>query len=142
MHINALAHQRTDARIKRFVIAVLIAAALGCAACTTSPIATPAAQRFDLVIENGRVIDGTGAARFHGDIGITGDRISVVTTRDMLHSAGARQRLDAACICVCARSLCWARLLGVLALLDFVSMPVTFPLKHVIVGRPLPSDRL
>ncbi len=57
-------------------------------------------QTFDLVIENGRVIDGTGAAWFYGDIGITGDRISLVTTRGMLRTASARQRIDAAGLAV------------------------------------------
>ncbi|MFC4670455.1 amidohydrolase family protein [Seohaeicola nanhaiensis] len=32
-------------------------------------------EHFDLLILNGTVIDGTGAARFAGDIGIRGDRI-------------------------------------------------------------------
>lgn len=33
-------------------------------------------EHFDLLILNGTVIDGTGAARFAGDIGIRGDRIA------------------------------------------------------------------
>lgn len=32
----------------------------------------------DIVIRNGRIIDGTGAAEFVGDIAIDSDRISAV----------------------------------------------------------------
>jgi N-acyl-D-amino-acid deacylase len=81
--------------MKRLILTVLIVAVVGCARLTSTPGAPPAGQSFDLVIENGRVVDGTGAAWFYGDVGITGDRIRVVTTRGLLHSARARQRLDA-----------------------------------------------
>ena len=47
---------------------------------------------FDLVIRGGRVVDGTGAAAFEGDIGITGDRIDAIGD---LTGAQARQGLDA-----------------------------------------------
>ena len=33
---------------------------------------------LDIAIRNGRIIDGTGSAEFHGDIGIQGDRIVAV----------------------------------------------------------------
>ena len=40
----------------------------------------PAAQqpRYDVVIANGRIVDGTGAPWFRGDIAIAGDRIAAV----------------------------------------------------------------
>jgi N-acyl-D-aspartate/D-glutamate deacylase len=43
-------------------------------------VAHPAAQqpRFDVVIANGRIVDGTGAPWFRADVGITGDRISAI----------------------------------------------------------------
>src|SRR3954453_8361147 len=43
-------------------------------------LARPTAQRprFDVVIANGRIVDGTGAPWFRGDIGISGDRITAI----------------------------------------------------------------
>src|SRR5881227_1855355 len=35
-------------------------------------------NRFDVVIRNGRIVDGTGAPWFRGDVGISGDRIAAV----------------------------------------------------------------
>ena len=42
--------------------------------------ATPVAQRprFDVLITNGRIVDGTGSPWFRGDVGIVGDRITAV----------------------------------------------------------------
>jgi dihydroorotase/N-acyl-D-amino-acid deacylase len=78
--------------MKRIALLGLAAAA----AChQPSVTATPATSAFDVVIENGRVVDGTGAAWFYGDVGIRGDRIVAVTPRGMLHSASAKSRIDA-----------------------------------------------
>ncbi|HEY2163708.1 MAG TPA: D-aminoacylase, partial [Gemmatimonadaceae bacterium] len=78
-------------------IAHVAAVALALSACTppaTSP--TPASgERFDVVIENGRVVDGTGAAWYYGDVGIRGDRIAAVTPRGLLRGAAATTRIDA-----------------------------------------------
>lgn len=52
----------------------------------------PKPNMFDLKIINGRIIDGTGAPWYRGDIGIRGDRI--VSIGD-LASAGATTTLDA-----------------------------------------------
>ena len=56
--------------------------------------AVPAAQpgSFDVVIANGRVVDGTGAPWFRADIGITGDRITAI---GHLADARAGSRIDA-----------------------------------------------
>src|SRR5262245_36731582 len=37
-----------------------------------------AAQEFDLVIRNGRIIDGSGNPWFHGDVAVKGDRIAAL----------------------------------------------------------------
>src|SRR5256885_7527194 len=34
--------------------------------------------RYDLVIKNGRIVDGTGAPWYRGDVAIAGDRIAAV----------------------------------------------------------------
>ncbi|MBK8314069.1 MAG: D-aminoacylase [Acidobacteria bacterium] len=47
---------------------------------------------YDIVISNGRIVDGTGAPWFRSDVGIRGDRI--VRIGD-LHEANAKQRVDA-----------------------------------------------
>jgi N-acyl-D-amino-acid deacylase len=52
-------------------------------------------DRFDVVILNGRVVDGTGAAWFYGDVAIRGDRIARVAPRGVLREAPARERIDA-----------------------------------------------
>ena len=54
----------------------------------------PAAQRprYDVVVANGRIVDGTGAPWFRGDIGIVGDRITAIGA---LGDATAATRVDA-----------------------------------------------
>src|SRR4051812_14798682 len=50
---------------------------------------------YDVVIENARVVDGTGNPWMHGDVGIKGDRIAIIAPRGALHDRSARQRIDA-----------------------------------------------
>ncbi|MEX2283097.1 MAG: D-aminoacylase [Gemmatimonadota bacterium] len=75
-------------------IAVL---ALVAAACSSGPRpAQPTASGgYDVIIENGRIVDGTGAGWFYGDIAIRGDRIARITPRGLLKSSAARDRIDA-----------------------------------------------
>jgi N-acyl-D-amino-acid deacylase len=49
-------------------------------ACMAGVVGRQAAPppEFDVVITGGRVVDGTGAPWFRGDVGITGDRISAI----------------------------------------------------------------
>ena len=72
--------------------------AIAVTACSRSaPVTAPAATSasYDVVIENGRIVDGTGAAWFYGDIGVRGDRIAAVTPRGMLRNVTAATRIDA-----------------------------------------------
>ncbi len=50
---------------------------------------------YDVVIENGRIVDGTGNVWFYGDVGITGDRIARVTPFGALKNSSAKRRIDA-----------------------------------------------
>jgi dihydroorotase/N-acyl-D-amino-acid deacylase len=50
---------------------------------------------YDLIIRNGRVVDGTGAAWFHGDIAVRDDRIMRVVPAGALGDAEARDTIDA-----------------------------------------------
>lgn len=47
---------------------------------------------FDLLIRNGRVVDGSGRPAFPADVGILGDRITAV---DRIQEADAKQTIDA-----------------------------------------------
>ncbi len=55
----------------------------------------PNAAAYDVVIENGRVIDGTGAAWYYGDVALRGDRIAAIGPRGAFRSARAVTRIDA-----------------------------------------------
>jgi N-acyl-D-amino-acid deacylase len=52
-------------------------------------------QPFDVVITNGKVVDGTGAAWFYGDVALRGDRIARVAPAGLLANAAAKRRVDA-----------------------------------------------
>ena len=75
-----------------WVCAVVVAMS-GCA--TGGARTTVGDDPFDVVIVNGRIIDGTGAAWFYGDIAIRGDRIARVAPRGALREVAARERIDA-----------------------------------------------
>ncbi len=47
---------------------------------------------YDFLITGARIVDGTGAPWYFGDIGIRGDRIAAIGD---LHDAAAKQRIDA-----------------------------------------------
>jgi len=55
----------------------------------------PAGAPYDVVITNGRIIDGTGAGWFWGDLAIRGDRIAKITPRGLLANAPSGRRIDA-----------------------------------------------
>ncbi len=61
-----------------------------------TPAGAPAASAsYDVVIENGRIVDGTGNAWFYGDVAIAGDRIARIAPFGALANAAARRRIDA-----------------------------------------------
>jgi N-acyl-D-aspartate/D-glutamate deacylase len=67
-------------------------------ACTHTPgpgKPTPATRPYDLIIDSGRVVDGTGNPWFYGDVAIQGDRIARIGPAGSLARASARRRIDA-----------------------------------------------
>ncbi|MFL5448418.1 MAG: hypothetical protein ACJ8AX_07715, partial [Gemmatimonadales bacterium] len=72
---------------------------LGAVACssavTSGSVGIAPQSSYDVVISDGRVIDGTGNAWFYGDVGVTKDRISWVGPAGSLAKAKAGQRIDA-----------------------------------------------
>jgi N-acyl-D-amino-acid deacylase len=86
----------------RLVLSAIVACA--CAACqqpaAPASLASPAspvspaspATSFDVLITNGRVVDGTGAPWFRADVGIIGDTIAAI---GQLAGRDARTRIDA-----------------------------------------------
>jgi len=60
--------------------------------CTFSLWPAPPSERFDLVITNGHIIDGTGSPWYSGDIGIREGKITVIGN---LAEAGRTRTIDA-----------------------------------------------
>jgi dihydroorotase/N-acyl-D-amino-acid deacylase len=72
-------------------VAALIGLSLACG-CPPSLAADHALSAYDLIIEHGRIVDGTGAPWFTADIGIRAGRIAAIGRLD---KAAAKQRIDA-----------------------------------------------
>lgn len=73
------------------LIAVLLAA------CTPTPRpgVIPAPSRYDVVIVNGKIVDGSGNPWFYGDVGIVGDRIVRITPPGGLGRVPTNRLVDA-----------------------------------------------
>jgi len=79
--------------MRSLAVAIVLLAACSAGTPQTSPM--PSGAGFDVIIEGGRVVDGTGAAWFYGDLGIRGGKIAAVVPRGLLANAAARERFDA-----------------------------------------------
>jgi dihydroorotase/N-acyl-D-amino-acid deacylase len=77
------------------VVAVLVTGSIGACRSSVSTGVTAGGAAYDVVISNGRIVDGTGNAWFWGDIAIRGDRIVRIVPRGVLASAPAAKRIDA-----------------------------------------------
>ena len=66
---------------------------LAFAACSTTPVADAPPQRYDLLIRNGTVYDGSAAAPQRVDVAVNGDRIAALLPAGS--AASAAQVLDA-----------------------------------------------
>ena len=82
--------------MRKLAAAIVLASAF-LAACRTPATtgASPAAGAYDVVITNGRIVDGSGNAWFWGDLAVNGDRIVRITPRGLLAGAPAARRIDA-----------------------------------------------
>jgi N-acyl-D-amino-acid deacylase len=81
----------------RRALLLLCAVVAGCASGggAPSPSPVPTDGPFDLVIEGGRVVDGTGNPWFYGDVAVIGDRIARIAPAGMLAHARVTRRIDA-----------------------------------------------
>src|SRR5258706_9586966 len=92
--MSELGMQKAEGRMQKWFVGSLFAPISFCllpsafcillAACATTH---PPMPDFDLKIQHGRVIDGTGAPWFRADVGIRGDRI--VAIGDLSHQTAA-----------------------------------------------------
>src|SRR5437867_8774867 len=74
--------------VYRFIAVALVLIVVAAALAAQRP-----AERYDVLIKNGRIVDGTGAPWFRGDVAIAGDRIAAMGS---LSSASAAVTIDAA----------------------------------------------
>jgi dihydroorotase/N-acyl-D-amino-acid deacylase len=74
------------------ILNTALAAGVGAGAAGRDARDAPGSAPFDLIIEHGRVIDGTGAPWYAADIGIRGGRIAAIGRLDQ---ATAKRRVDA-----------------------------------------------
>ena len=82
--------------ISRFFLYVLATPAFGARAQVPATRAVaPAPGSYDVVITDGRIVDGTGNAWFYGDVGIFNGRIAMIAPRGALSRTPARRRIDA-----------------------------------------------
>ena len=81
----------------RILSFVFIAATTAACSIRPEPQASQqgSAQQYDIVISNGKIVDGTGNPWFYGDVAISGDHIARLTPAGMLHDAAAKERVDA-----------------------------------------------
>jgi N-acyl-D-amino-acid deacylase len=79
----------------RFPLLAVTALTFGACASAAPRQATVQPEAYDVVITNGRIVDGTGAPWFHGDVAVRGDRIVRITPRGMLEQATAPRHIDA-----------------------------------------------
>ena len=70
--------------------------AAGCRSAVATGVPRQSATTYDIVITNGRIVDGTGNAWFWGDIAVRDGRIARITPRGLLAAANAARHIDAA----------------------------------------------
>jgi len=83
--------------VYRALALALIVASAACATASSTGrgAASTTGAPYDVVIGNGRIVDGSGNAWFYGDVGIRGDRIVTISRRGELGNVAAQRRIDA-----------------------------------------------
>jgi N-acyl-D-amino-acid deacylase len=76
-----------------FAFALVSAFVLVIGAAIVAAQESSAAQAFDVLIKNGKVLDGTGGPWYSADIGVRGDHIAAI---GKLEGASAKKTIDAA----------------------------------------------
>src|SRR6266536_1669521 len=91
----ARVHPHSNCWFDLFVIGVRMRALLLGVALLYAPVLLPAQQQqsYDLLIRNGRIIDGTGSPWYAGDVGIREGKIAAI---GRLGDAAAKRTIDAA----------------------------------------------
>lgn len=88
-------------RSSSVALCIVLSAFIACTRTPRANVALPGTRpvlgdsTYDVIIVNGKVVDGSGNPWFYGDVAIRGDRVVRVVRRGMLGSAPARRRIDA-----------------------------------------------
>jgi dihydroorotase/N-acyl-D-amino-acid deacylase len=80
--------------MKRIVLTIVAACSASACAGRVAP-STIAPGSYDVVIEHGKIVDGTGNVWFYGDLAVSDDRIARIAPIGALKSASAKRRIDA-----------------------------------------------
>ena len=81
--------------MKKIIPLLLAGAVSACAGRVSPTTGVNTSGPYDVIIENGKIVDGTGNAWFYGDVAVAGDRIARVTPIGGLKNASAKRRIDA-----------------------------------------------
>jgi len=82
-------------RIRALGLHALLLLAISCASAALGPVLLAQEGPYDVILEGGQIVDGTGNASFPGDLAIRGDRIVRIVPRGMLAGARTLRRVDA-----------------------------------------------
>ena len=91
--MTAMANHQQNSRCLPRLVAIVVGGIVALA--ITVPALSQQTEIYDLLIVNGRLIDGTGNAWIYADVGIHDDRIERITPRGGLATVAAKETIDA-----------------------------------------------